>query len=130
MAGLCWPQASTVELGKIVGYVKAVRQMAGRVLYKDVVPYDAPSSLDALHGSALGMLELPITVHWGPKHVYDLADLDDAAFAYQQIVREGTQTDQETLLNSELLREVWPELILPERCQALWESRFPELATP
>lgn len=41
-------------------------QMAERrVRYQDVVPYDTPASLDALHGPAAGRLELPITVHWG-----------------------------------------------------------------
>lgn len=102
--------------------------MAERVLYRDIVPYEVPSSLDALHGPATGMLELPITVHWGPKHVYDLSDPDEAVFAYQQIVREGTTADQEALLHADLLARVWPELILPARCQAAWETKFPELA--
>lgn len=102
--------------------------MAERVLYQDIVPYEVPSSLDALRGPATGALELPITVHWGPKHVYDLADPGEAVFAYQQIVREGTTADQETLLNADLLTQVWPELILPARCQRLWETSFPELA--
>jgi hypothetical protein len=50
-------------------------------------------------------------------------------FAYQQIVREGTTADQERLLNREVLVRVWSELILPPRCQRLWETRFCELAT-
>lgn len=101
--------------------------MAGKVLYRDIVPYSTPTSLNALRGPAVGTLEMPITVHWGSKHVYDLSDPDDRVFAYQQIVREGTATDQEALLDARLLRQVWPELMLPERCQHLWESRFPEL---
>lgn len=93
------------------------------------MPYDVPSSLDALHGPDTGILELPITVHRGPQHGYDLASPHEAVFAYQQIVREGTTADQETLLNRDLLVRAWSELILPERCQALWEATSPELAT-
>ncbi len=102
--------------------------MASKVLYRDVVPYDTPTSLNALRGPATGMLELPISVHWGPHRTYDLSDLDDRVFAYQQLVREGTTADQEALLNADLLRQVWGEMILPERCLALWEDSFDELA--
>lgn len=99
-----------------------------RVLYRDVVPYDTPTSLEALHGPASGQVELPITVHWGPRRVFDLDDPGLRLSAYQAIVREGTPADQEALLNAGLLREVWAELILPERCKRLWETRFPDLA--
>jgi hypothetical protein len=39
--------------------------MADRVLFKDVVPYDTPSSLSALRGPASGMIELPLAIYWG-----------------------------------------------------------------
>lgn len=102
--------------------------MADRVLYKDIVPYDVPSSLDALRGPAAGLLELPITVHWGPRRVFDLDRPGLRHAAYRAIVREGTPADQEALLNAELLKRAWAELILPERCCTLWETKFPELA--
>lgn len=102
--------------------------MAGKVLYRDIVPYETPSSLSALRGPATGMLELPITVHWGPPRAFDLADTGQWRMAYRALVREGTPEVQEALLNETLLRAEWPELILPERCQALWEQRFPDLA--
>jgi hypothetical protein len=100
----------------------------GRVRYQDVVPYDTPSSLDALHGPASGRLELPITVHWGPRHVFNLDDLGQRRAAYRAIVREGTPDVQAELLNAGLLQELWPDLVLPRRCRALWEIRFPTLA--
>jgi len=100
----------------------------GRVLYRDVVPYDTPTSLAALHGPASGPVELPVTVHWGPRRVFDLDDPGLRSAAYRAIVREGTPADQEALLNADLLRELWGELILPDRCRQLWETRFPELA--
>ena len=99
----------------------------GRVLYKDIVPYDTPVALGDLRGPESGPLELPITVHWGPRHVLDLDDLGQRRAAYRAIVREGTPDVQAELLNAGLLRELWPDLVLPERCRALWEERFPIL---
>lgn len=100
----------------------------GRVLYRDLVPYDTPASLDALHGPESGQLELPITVHWGPRHMFDLDDLGQRRATYRAIVREGTPGVQAALLNAGLLRELWPDLVLPDRCRALWEEHFPILA--
>lgn len=104
--------------------------MTDKILYKDIVPYEVPSSLDALRGPASGEMELPITVHWGPKRVFDLDNPSELVFAYRQIVREGTPEDQEELLNTDLLRKVWSEIWLPERCARLWKTKFPELAEP
>ncbi|UNX55029.1 hypothetical protein MF406_01710 [Georgenia sp. TF02-10] len=101
--------------------------VAKKILYQDVVPYDTPSSLTALHGPASGTRELPITVHWGPQHTYDLSNPDEQVFAYQQIVREGSTADQKSLLHADLLLQVWPELVLPPRCRAAWETKLPEL---
>lgn len=102
--------------------------MTTRVLYQDVIPYDAPSSLDSLKGPADGVLILPITVHWGPDATADLSTADGLEKAYESVVREGTRQQQEELLNADLLPRVWPQLRLPKRCRTLWENRFPELA--
>lgn len=102
--------------------------MTGRVLYRDIVPYETPSSLSALRGPASGVVELPITVHWGPSRTFDLSDTGARRMAYRAPVREGTAQDQEQLLNERLLRAEWANLVLPARCQALWEERFPDLA--
>jgi hypothetical protein len=99
-----------------------------RVLYRDVVPYETPTSLTSLRGPASGMLELPITVQWGPTRTFDLSDTGQRRMAYRALVREGTPAFQEALLNRTLLFQEWPNLILPRRCQILWEQRFPELA--
>ncbi|WP_308465315.1 transcriptional regulator [Rathayibacter soli] len=101
--------------------------MAQKILYQDIVPYETPSWLSALRGPASGMIEIPITVHWGPRHVFDLDDTGQRRAAYRAIVREGTPEVQEALLNVRLLRQLWPELVLPVRCRTLWETRFPEL---
>lgn len=102
--------------------------MTTRVLYQDVIPYDTPSSLDALQGPVDGVLILPITVHWGPDATADLSTADGLEKAYENVVREGTREQQEELLNADLLRRVWPQLRLPKRCRDIWQSRFPELA--
>lgn len=81
-----------------------------RVLYRDIMPYNTPTSLDDLHGPASGPLEMPITVHWGPRHVFDLDDLGQRRAAYRAIVREGTADVQTELLNAGLLRELWSDL--------------------
>ncbi len=98
-----------------------------KVLHRDTIPYDTPSSLRALRGHGNGILELPLSVHWGPQRAYDLGDPSDLESAYQALVREGTTDVQEALLNEHVLRMVWSNLVLPERCRVVWESRFPEL---
>jgi hypothetical protein len=99
-----------------------------RVLYRDIVPYATPRALAALRGPTSGKLELPLSVDWSPDRVFDLDDPELACAAYRAIVREGTAPVQEHLLNEGVLRRLWPDLILPARCRALWEERFPCLA--
>lgn len=103
--------------------------MSERVLYRDIVPYDLPSSLGALRGPVSGPLELPVTVHWGPRRVFDLDEPALLRAAYRAIVREGTPEQQEELLNADVLLAVWADLVLPARCRAVWEERFHELAS-
>jgi hypothetical protein len=35
---------------------------------------------------------------------------------------------QEALLDEARLRAAWASLRLPERCRAVWETKFPDLA--
>ncbi len=101
--------------------------MEAHVLYQDVIPYETPSSLDALRGPAAGVVILPRTVYWGPDPTADLDTRSGLHKAYRNLIREGTREVQEALLNPVLLRRVWPDLALPQRCRAQWESRFPDL---
>lgn len=98
-----------------------------RVLYSDVVPYEVPSSLAALRGPSTGVLSLPLHVWWGSSPTFDLDDRTDVLMAYRAVVREGRATDQEALLDRQLLLDVWPDLRLPARCRSTWENDFPEL---
>ncbi|WIB72591.1 hypothetical protein [Curtobacterium sp. MCBD17_026] len=102
--------------------------MSDRVRFADVIPYDTPSSLDALHGPSAGILTLPITTYWGPQREFDLSDRDALVKAYRNIVREGTTAVQESTLHAATLLQVWHDLVLPARCADAWESKFPELA--
>lgn len=108
--------------------VEEVSTMTDRVLYQDVIPYEMPSSLAALHGPAEGVISLPLTVYWGPDAIADLSTPDGVEKVYENVIREGTSDLQEALLNAGLLCRVWPQLRLPKRCRDSWETRFPELA--
>lgn len=101
--------------------------MEAHVLYQDVIPYETPSSLDALRGPVGGVVILPRTVYWGPDPTADLDTRSGLHKAYRNLIREGTREVQEALLNKVLLRQVWPDLALPQRCRAQWESLFPDL---
>lgn len=99
-----------------------------QALFRDLVLYQTPDSLDALRGPARGQPGRPDHRAPGPRRDFDLDDPGQRRAAYRAIVREGTPADQEALLNAALLRALWPELVLPTRCQKLWEERLPELA--
>lgn len=99
-----------------------------RVFVRDVKPYFAPDSLDALHGPSGGVIELPHAVHWGPERVVDLDSPGGALKAYEAVLQEGGIADQAVIMNRDRLEAVWPLLALPARVRRLWEDRFPTLA--
>jgi hypothetical protein len=98
-----------------------------KVRVQDVKPYDAPTSLDELHGPRTGTIELPGWVYWGPNPTVDLGADWGVIKAYQAAIQEGTATDQVQILNRDLLTTIWPQLRMPPRVRQLWEIRFPEL---
>ena len=100
----------------------------GRVFFRDVKPYAIVESLDQLRGPAAGTVELSHSVLWAPGG--GLVDLDRPGalrMAYRAVLNEGTVEDLVRVLNRDVLVAVWPELLLPLRVLAMWESRFPEL---
>lgn len=101
-----------------------------KIVFANRIHYAVPAALSDLAGPHRGVLELPRTLYWGPEDTVDLADPVDIQRMYQAVVRTGTVDQQEHWLNPELLIEVWPTLVLPVRCSAEWESRFPTLVTP
>lgn len=99
-----------------------------RVLFTDAKPYDVPGRLSDLLGPSVGVVELPLSVCWGPRRVFDLGRPGHVRSAYQALVRDGRLVDQVAGLNAGVLVAVWSSLLLPARVRALWEERLPELA--
>ena len=101
---------------------------AGRVYFRDVKPYAIVDRLDQLRGPAGGTVKLSHSVLWAPGG--DQVDLDHPGvlrMAYRAVLNEGTVEDLVRVLNRDVLIAVWPDLLLPLRVLAMWESRFPEL---
>lgn len=67
--------------------------MAGRVLYRDIVSYETPTSLDALHGPARECRSCRSRCI-GPRWVSDLDRPGLRRAAYRAIVREGSSEVQ------------------------------------
>ncbi len=101
-----------------------------RIRYRNVKPYDAPTSLDELHGPYDGRIDLPHAVRWQADRLgVDISVLGWRRMAYQALLAEGTLDEQQRLLNAERLVETWPVLNMDLRVRDLWEGRFPELRT-
>ena len=97
--------------------------------YADHRPYpDPPARLKDLTGPTAGVIELPITIDWGPKRGYDLARDADRRVVYEVVLQEAADTAQVArYVNGGVLVEVWPRLFLPRRVRERWEERVPEL---
>ena len=96
--------------------------------YADHIPYNTPDSLDDLHGPTSGTVEVEGHIDTSLNPVYDLADRARRWSLYLRVVRSATAAEQAAMLDRETLVELWPTLVLPERCRAIWEAKFSELA--
>jgi hypothetical protein len=97
--------------------------------YGDYRPYpDPPARLAELTGPTAGLMELPITIDWGPKRVYDMGGEAERRIVYERVLREAATTDEVArYVNGAVLVAVWSRLFLPKRIRRVWEERFPEL---
>lgn len=95
--------------------------------YANRVTFDLPVSLADLRGPQSGVVELSRGLYWGPELTVDLGNPSDVQRMYQAVIRIGTVDEQTELLDEEILRGVWPNLVLPPPCVKLWETRFPDL---
>ena len=93
-------------------------------------PFVVPDSLDHLRGPASGTLEVPLTVMWPtPEKVQvDLSNPDATRAAYAEILGSASLTQLQSLVNRDLLVELWP-VTRDRTIAAAWASRFPELNT-
>ena len=99
--------------------------------YADQRPYVVPTSLTELCGPVSGVVLLDRHLDWSDDSTYDLDDPGDLQVMYQTVLNQATTAaDLRQWLDGDTLRRLWPELWLPARLRALWQARFPELATP
>ncbi|MCT9931180.1 hypothetical protein N5079_13235 [Planotetraspora sp. A-T 1434] len=95
--------------------------------YADVRPYAVAESLDELAGPVHGVVTLPHELAWSGRRSFDLDDPYDRSALYKIVLEEGRQEHFRVLLNAEVLRRHWGELLPARRVRALWEERFPQL---
>jgi hypothetical protein len=99
--------------------------------YADQRHYVVASSLADLHGPVHGMATLDRRLDWSGDATYDLDDAGDLQLMYQTVLNQAsTADDLSRYLDGNTLRRLWPSLWLPARLRALWQARFPELASP
>ncbi|MEU4691896.1 hypothetical protein [Actinoplanes sp. NPDC023714] len=99
--------------------------------YADQRHYVVPSNLADLRGPVGGTVTLDRSLDWSGDATYDLDDAGDRQLMYQTVLNQATTAeDLCRWLDGGVLRRLWPELWLPSRLRALWQSRFPELAVP
>jgi hypothetical protein len=74
---------------------------------------------------ASGRIELPLHIRWsGPPITYDLDDRADRVRVYEQVLREGTESDVRHYIEAEHLLELWDELVLPPYVRDAWAERI------
>ena len=90
--------------------------------YGDHRPYpDPPARLSDLTGPTSGPIELPISIDWGPRRVYDMAHDADRRVVYEVVLQEAASTEEVArYVNGAVLVQVWPRLWLPRRVRRSW----------
>lgn len=103
----------------------------GHLRYVDVRPYTVPERLEELTGPDRGAVQPPPTLTGAPRRSYRLDNEHDAELLYRTVIREASTVDDLVrYLNAEVLKQLWPRLVLPPRCRTIWEQRLPELTQP
>lgn len=76
-------------------------------------------------GKAEGKVTLPIHVRWsGPAKTYDLANRADRIRVYEQVLREGDESDVRRYIDVDELLGLWDELVLPAHVRRAWAEWF------
>jgi hypothetical protein len=95
--------------------------------YADIRPYELAESLDELNGPVHGVVTLPHELAWSGRRSYDLDDPYDRGAFYKIVLEEGRREHFRKLLNGQVLRRHWTDILPARQVRALWERRFPEL---
>lgn len=104
--------------------------MNQRPPYGDRRPYALPESLADLAGPTEGLVLLPRTVAWTGRREYDISSTADVRVLYERVLTEAPDAGVlSAVLDTELLRRVWSEMVLPVSVRRLWEARFNELSS-
>jgi hypothetical protein len=91
-------------------------------------PVAVPDDLASTTSKASGRIELPLHIRWsGPALGYDLDDRADRARVYEQVLREGTESDVRYYVDAEQLLDLWDELVLPPAVREAWAARIQRL---
>ena len=68
-----------------------------------------------------GVVELPLHIRWsGPARRYDLADRQQRARVYEQVLREGNEDDVRRFIQADELIDLWDEIVLPRNVRHAW----------
>ncbi len=68
-----------------------------------------------------GVVELPLHIRWsGPDRRYDLANRQQRARVYEQVLREGNEDDIRRFIQADELIDLWDELVLPRNVRHAW----------
>jgi len=98
--------------------------------YAEQRRYVVAVRLSDLTGPVSGMVTLDRSMDWSGDGQYDLNDPGDLQLMYQTVLNQASSVDDlRRWLDAATLRRVWPDLWLPHRLRALWQARFPELAS-
>jgi hypothetical protein len=91
-------------------------------------PVAVPDDLGSSMPKASGRIELPLHIRWsGPPLTYDLDDRADRARVYEQVLREGTESDVRFYVEAGQLLELWDDLVLPPSVREAWTDRIASL---
>lgn len=70
------------------------------------------------------IVRLPLHVKWSGPRVYDLADPQQERVVYQVVLSQGTAADVRAFIDPARLRELLPELDLPDFVRSAWTAYF------
>ncbi|MEV7891238.1 hypothetical protein ACWD3I_43610 [Streptomyces sp. NPDC002817] len=99
-------------------------------LYRRKFQQRLPASLDELRGPARGVVDLPLHVAWSGMTSYDLDKPRQRMGLYRTVLHEGLREDLTSVLNQDVLLELWPTLrrLVGRTVRTVWEDAFPQLA--
>ncbi|MEU9880959.1 hypothetical protein [Streptomyces phaeochromogenes] len=93
-------------------------------MYREKFRRRLPASLDEPHGSAHGVVDLPLHMAWSGMTPQDLGKPRRRMDLYRTVLHEGLRDDLPRYLNQDLLLQLWPVLrtLVGRTVRAVWED--------